>query len=82
MKRQIILSIAFSVLAVNAFAASSAQPIVSSQNQHVLVVEGGSDHLQHNRVADGGLERLNIDLKSAAIVADNRSEFGSQYQRY
>lgn len=82
MKRQIILSIAFSVLAVNAFAASPAQPVVSTPTPHVQVAEGGSDHLKQNRVADGGFERLNIDLKSAVIVADNRSEFGSQYQRY
>ena len=49
MKRQILLSIAFSVFAVNAFAASSAHPVVA---------EGGSDRLIENRVAEGGSDRL------------------------
>ncbi|MBQ1558549.1 hypothetical protein ACSMFT_11765 [Ectopseudomonas oleovorans] len=49
MKRQLILSFAFSVLAANVFAASSAQPVVA---------EGGSDRLIENRVAEGGSDRL------------------------
>ena len=49
MKRQIILSIAFSVLAANAFAASSVHPVIA---------EGGSDRLIENRVAEGGSDRL------------------------
>ena len=49
MKRQIFLSIAFSVLAVNAFAAASAHPVVA---------EGGSDRLIERRVAEGGSDRL------------------------
>ncbi|SFX33154.1 hypothetical protein SAMN03159390_01099, partial [Pseudomonas sp. NFACC49-2] len=48
MKRQVILSLAFSVLAANAFAASS----------HPIVAEGGSDRLIENRVAEGGSDRL------------------------
>ncbi|SFX09637.1 hypothetical protein SAMN03159352_00328, partial [Pseudomonas sp. NFACC43] len=48
MKRQVILSLAFSVLAANAFAASS----------HPVVAEGGSDRLIENRVAEGGSDRL------------------------
>jgi hypothetical protein len=48
MKRQIILSFAFSVLAANVFAAS-AQPVIA---------EGGSDRLIENRVAEGGADRL------------------------
>ncbi|SFB35866.1 hypothetical protein SAMN03159488_03247, partial [Pseudomonas sp. NFIX10] len=48
MKRQVILSLAFSVLAANVFAASS-QPVVA---------EGGSDRLIENRVAEGGADRL------------------------
>src|SRR3546814_2163267 len=42
LKRQIILSLAFSVLAANAFAASS----------HPVVAEGGSDRLIEKRVAE------------------------------
>ncbi|MHC8410772.1 hypothetical protein ACYZTR_11655 [Pseudomonas sp. Hz4] len=49
MKRQTLLSIAFSVFAVNAFAATSAHPVVA---------EGGSDRLIESRVAEGGSDRL------------------------
>ena len=49
MKRQVLLSIAFSVFAANAFAATSAQPVVA---------EGGSDRLLERRVAEGGSDRL------------------------
>ena len=49
MKRQILLGIAFSVLAVNAFAAKPA---------HALIAEGGSDRLIEHRVAEGGSDRL------------------------
>ena len=45
MKRQILLSLAFSVLAANAFA-------------HPVVAEGGSDRLIESRVAEGGADRL------------------------
>ncbi|MNF89304.1 hypothetical protein D3C85_590410 [compost metagenome] len=57
MKRQIILSLAFSVLAANAFAASQAQPAIDTQLQPVIV-EGGSDRLIQNRIAEGGSDRL------------------------
>ena len=58
MKRQTILGIAFSIFALNAFAATPAQPVVA---------EGGSDRLVQNRVAEGGADRL---LEKRA-VADN-----------
>ncbi|HEF4762886.1 TPA: hypothetical protein SAN82_005363 [Pseudomonas putida] len=58
MKRQTLLSIAFSVFAVNAFAATSAQPVVA---------EGGSDRLIESRVAEGGADRL---LEKRAVAAD------------
>ena len=45
MKRQLLLSLAFSVLAANAFA-------------HPVVAEGGADRLQGNSVAEGGSDRL------------------------
>jgi len=60
MKRQTLLSIAFSVFAVNAFAATSAQPVVA---------EGGSDRLIESRVAEGGSDRL-IENRVAADGSD------------
>lgn len=62
MKRQIILSIAFSVLAAIAFAASSAKQVLAEGGSDRLiesrVAEGGSDRLIQNRVAEGGADRL------------------------
>lgn len=58
------------------------------------VAEGGSDRLIENRVAEGGADRLQelrerVALVSPAnavrggvVVAENRAEFGSKYQRY
>ncbi|VVP81524.1 hypothetical protein PS918_02345 [Pseudomonas fluorescens] len=58
------------------------------------VAEGGSDRLIQNRVAEGGADRLQElrervalvgpgnEWRSGVIVADNRAEFGSKYQRY
>jgi len=60
MKRQTLLSIAFSVFAVNAFAATSVQPVVA---------EGGSDRLIESRVAEGGSDRL-IENRIAADGSD------------
>ena len=57
MKRHIILSLAFSVLTANAFAADLAQPITATQ-QPAVIAEGGSDRLQQNRVAEGSSDRL------------------------
>jgi hypothetical protein len=72
MKRQTLLSIAFSVFAVNAFAATSAQPVVAEGGADRLiesrVAEGGSDRLQQNRVAEGGAERL-LEKRNA-VAAD------------
>ncbi|NUU39412.1 hypothetical protein [Pseudomonas sp. C2B4] len=58
------------------------------------VAEGGSDRLIQNRVAEGGADRLQElrervatispgnALRGGVIVAENRAEFGSKYQRY
>jgi hypothetical protein len=74
MKRQTILSIAFSVFAVNAFAATSAQPVFAEGGSDRLiesrVAEGGSDHLIENRVAEGGSDRL-IEKRVAADGSDH-----------
>jgi hypothetical protein len=66
----------------------------SENLQKNRVVEGGSDRLIENRVAEGGADRLQelrgrvalISPKNAVqggvVVAENRPEFGSKYQRY
>ncbi|WP_137805263.1 hypothetical protein [Pseudomonas sp. G(2018)] len=57
------------------------------------VAEGGSDRLIQNRVAEGGSDRLQElrervasipgnAVRGGVIVAENRAEFGSKYQRY
>ena len=67
MKRQILLSLAFSVLAANAFA----HPVVAEGR----VAEGGADRLQGNRVAEGGSDRL-LDRRVAEGGADRLQERG------
>ena len=57
------------------------------------VAEGGADRLIQNRVAEGGADRLqelrervasipSNAVRGGVIVAENRAEFGSKYQRY
>ena len=58
------------------------------------VAEGGSDRLIERRVAEGGADRLQElrervaqaapgnAVQKGVIVAENRAEFGSKYQRY
>lgn len=54
MKRQTILGIAFSVFAMNAFAAATqTDPLFSD-----AVAADGSDRLKGNLVAEGGADRL------------------------
>jgi hypothetical protein len=61
--------------------------------QQNRVAEGGSDRLIQNRVAEGGADRLQElrervasipanAVRGGVIVAENRPEFGSKYQRY
>ena len=88
MKRQILLSIALSVLAAHVFAADGAEHLkqfqtAQSGSQMVTqesVASDGSDHLKAFQTAERGA--VSFDLKSAETVAEVRSEFGSQYQRY
>jgi hypothetical protein len=66
----------------------------SENLQKNRVAEGGSDRLIEKRVAEGGADRLQelrervalISPKNAVqggvVVAENRPEFGSKYQRY
>ena len=62
MKRQILLSIAFSVFAVNAFAATPPRTMIAEGGSDKLIesrlAEGGSDRLIERRVAEGGSDRL------------------------
>ena len=62
MKRQTLLSIAFSVFAVNAFAATPAHTMIAADGSDHLyqnaVAADGSDRLQGNTVAEGGSDRL------------------------
>lgn len=60
MKSPLLLSLALSVLAANAFAQPvSQQPIANAAvHQQQLIVEGGSDHvLKQDRFAEGGSDR-------------------------
>jgi hypothetical protein len=77
----------------NLASANTVSAVSHSQSQQLLV-EGGSDRLQQNRVAEGGADRLQelrerVALNSPSnaarggvVVAENRAEFGSKYQRY
>lgn len=85
MKRQIILGLALSVIAAtNVFAADGAEHLKQFQT-----AEGGSQHVSHHQLASDGSDHLKafqtaqvVDLKNANVLAEVRSEFGSQYQRY
>jgi hypothetical protein len=77
----------------NLASANTASPVSHSQHQQLLV-EGGSDRLIQNRVAEGGADRLqelrervalispSNTVRGGVVVAENRPEFGSKYQRY
>ena len=66
----------------------------SDRLQQNRVAEGGGDRLIENRVAEGGADRLqerrervalispDNAVRGGVIVAENRAEFGSKYQRY
>ncbi|MFJ3470331.1 hypothetical protein ACIPO9_00220 [Pseudomonas sp. NPDC090203] len=84
MKRQILLSIALSVLAANVFAADGAEHLKQYQGAQISapvtqeqVAADGADHLKAFQTAS-----VTFDAKNAETVAEVRSEFGSQFQRY
>lgn len=66
----------------------------SDRLQQNRVAEGGGDRLIENRVAEGGADRLqerrervalispDNAVRGGVVVAENRPEFGSKYQRY
>jgi len=95
MKRQLILSIVLSVFAINAFAAAKPRTMIAEGGSDRLmesrIAADGSDRLQGNQVAEGGSDRLQQNrvalnpanaVTNGVLVADNRAEFGSKYQRY
>jgi hypothetical protein len=78
MKSTIALGFALSVLTTAAFASphsTVSQPAVAAVSTQSL-----DSHLAD--VGDKNTQRFQADLKSPLIVAENRKEFGSRYQRY
>ncbi|KFE50012.1 hypothetical protein [Pseudomonas syringae] len=81
MKRTIALSFAFSVLtATAAFASphaatSVAQPVVAQASIPVADAHAAA-------AGSKTFDRAYLQLDSKVLVAENRKEFGSQYQRY
>lgn len=78
-------------LALADLASASSQPLIAEYGSENLqkdrVAEGGADRLQElrERVAEGGADRLQELRERSArsvLVAENRPEFGSKYQRY
>ncbi|MDB6143800.1 MAG: Uncharacterized protein JWP80_2844 [Pseudomonas sp.] len=82
MKRTIAIGFALSVLtATSAFASShtttsAAQPVVAEVSNARTI-----DRLHVTDTGSKSMDRLQGDLHGV-VVADNRKEFGSQYQRY
>ncbi len=83
MKRTIALSFALSILtATGAFASTSPTQIVAAATQ---VADRSSVVTPEVRVAGAGnktFDRAEVNLDKKVVVAENRKEFGSQYQRY
>lgn len=80
------LALGLALLGGLSTAASAHSMTPASQIQSVklqnLQVENGSEHLQQNRVAEGGADHTSSARLTSQLVAENRAEFGSQYQRY
>lgn len=83
MKRTIALSFTFSILtATGAFASTSPTRTVAAATQ---VADRSSVATPEVRVAGAGnktFDRAEVNLDKKVVVAENRKEFGSQYQRY
>lgn len=83
MKRTIALSFALSILtATGAFASTSPTQTVATATQ---VADRSSIVTPEVRVAGAGnktFDRAEVNLDKKVVVAENRKEFGSQYQRY
>lgn len=83
MKRTIALSFALSILtATGAFASTKPTQTVAAATQ---VADHSSVATPEVRVAGAGsktFDRAEVSLDKKVVVAENRKEFGSQYQRY
>ncbi len=83
MKRTIALSFALSILtATGAFASTSPTQTVAAATK---VADRSSVVTSEVRVAGAGnktFDRAEVNLDKKVVVAENRKEFGSQYQRY
>ncbi|WP_448118502.1 phage infection protein [Pseudomonas serbica] len=80
-------------LGLSTLASANSASLASNSPVAALLAEGGSDRLIENRVAEGGADRLqelrervasipSNAVRGGVIVAENRAEFGSKYQRY
>jgi ABC-type uncharacterized transport system involved in gliding motility auxiliary subunit len=80
MKRTIALSFALSILtATGAFASTSPTAVAAHAIDRTTVAT------QEVRVAGAGnktFDRADANQDKKVVVAENRKEFGSQYQRY
>jgi hypothetical protein len=84
MKRTIALSFALSTLAATSvFASTSTTQTFASQTAQVA--QSSLVGTQEVSVAGAGnktFDRADVNVSKKVVVAENRKEFGSQYQRY
>ena len=79
MKRTIALSFALSVLtATSAFASTSPTQIAAAKNSTPVIAA----QVQATGPGNKTFDRARIESSKTVVVAENRKEFGSQYQRY
>ena len=79
MKRTIALGFALSVLtATSAFASNSPTQIAANATSTSIK----SGQIQIAGPGNMTFDRAQIEAKKTVVVAENRKEFGSQYQRY
>ncbi|WP_397453370.1 hypothetical protein [Pseudomonas sp. NA-150] len=82
MKRNLVIGLALSVLsATSAFASTQT---VTSAAQPVVAEASNVRTIDRLHVTDTGSTSMNgvQDSLKGLVVAENRKEFGSQYQRY
>ena len=81
MKRTIALSFALSVLtATGAFASTSSTQTVAAATQ--VAERASTTQVQVAGAGNKTFDRAQIKSGKTVMVAENRKEFGSQYQRY
>lgn len=83
MKRTIALSFALSILtATSAFASTSPIQAVAATTQVADRATTASPEVRVAGVGNKTFDRVEVNLDKKVVVAENRKEFGSQYQRY